>query len=111
MNEDKITSKLDNLQQQYNKNIPSYEIKLYEEFLTNDDITNEYLKLKSFLKNIINNNGDIQTIANYFNTQDIIKINKKWDDIYKSYIKLHGVYNPIITNKKIIAFLKDKIGR
>jgi hypothetical protein len=110
MNEDKIVIKNDLLQIQYNKNINSTDIKIYDDNISNVDITNEYMKLKSNLKSIINNNSDIQTISNYFNNTDIRKINQIWDNIKNSYIKQYDVYNPVITNKQVIEFLKDKIG-
>ena len=59
--------KLDKLQLQYNMNIQSTDVRVYNDDNLNNDISDEYLKLKSNLKSIINNNSDIQLIANYFN--------------------------------------------
>jgi hypothetical protein len=103
LNEEKILYKLDKLQKIFNK-----KIKIYDNSF-DDDIKNEYYKLKSNLKSIIDNNSDIDIIVNYFNITNIKKINKYWDEIKKNFIKLYGVYNHLITNKQIITFLNDKI--
>jgi hypothetical protein len=77
----------------------------------NDNITNDYKKLKKNMLNIMTNPGSIESIVNELTIEDVKKLNNNFINTQNKYIKKYGFNNPNLTNKEIKTFLLNEISK
>jgi len=76
-----------------------------------DDLTNDYKQLKKNMLNIMTDPGNIESIVNELQIEDIKKLNNIFITIQNKYIKKYGFNNPNLTNKEIKTFLLNEISK